>query len=72
MASNRSCLWLAAGAALLLVANGRWIVPLAAWLAPLFLFRFSRKLKPLPCLGLTLLAYIVVHAIAWQSLIPPD
>ncbi len=33
---------LAIGTAFLLVSNGRWIVPIAAWLAPLFLLRFVR------------------------------
>ncbi len=37
-----SYLWLALGAALLLFSYGQWIIPLAAWLAPLFLLRFVR------------------------------
>lgn len=37
-----SWLWLAMGAALLPLASVQTILPLAAWLAPLFLLRFSR------------------------------
>jgi len=33
---------LLAGLALFLVSNGRWIVPVAAWLAPVFLLRWLR------------------------------
>jgi hypothetical protein len=34
---------LAAGAGLLVVSHGRWVVPLAAWLAPVLLLRFGRR-----------------------------
>ncbi|HYF76947.1 MAG TPA: nitrilase-related carbon-nitrogen hydrolase [Symbiobacteriaceae bacterium] len=37
-----SYLWLILGALCLLFSNGKWIVPLAAWLAPLLLIRFLR------------------------------
>ena len=33
---------LLAGAALLVVSNGRWILPLAAWLYPVLLVRYVR------------------------------
>jgi apolipoprotein N-acyltransferase len=42
LAGPRSWLWLAIAAALLLLANGANTVPLAAWLAPVFLLRFVR------------------------------
>jgi hypothetical protein len=32
-----SYLWLAIAAALYLFTGGQWVIPLAAWLAPLFL-----------------------------------
>ena len=54
-----SYLWLAVAAALLLVAGGRWVIPLAAWLAPVFLLRFVRTQRLL--LGL-LLAWLVRSA----------
>ena len=45
-------LWLALGTLLsLFAANGRWDVPLAAWLAPLFFLRFTRSRSPLIGVG---------------------
>ncbi len=43
-----SYLWLALTAALYLFTGGLWVIPLAAWLAPLFLLRFVRTQRPLP------------------------
>jgi apolipoprotein N-acyltransferase len=43
-----SYLWLAVAAALFLFTGGLWIIPLAAWLTPLFLLRFVRTQRPLP------------------------
>src|SRR5437764_8515163 len=40
-----SLLWLAVAGVLFLFTGGRWLVPLAAWLAPLFLLRFVRGRK---------------------------
>ena len=54
-----SYLWLALAAVLFLFAAGQWVIPLAAWLAPLFLLRFVRT-QPL-FLGL-LLAWLVRSA----------
>jgi len=65
-----SYLWLALGAILLLFANGRWIIPLAAWLAGVFIMRFLRTQKPVRGLILVLLASIVVTIVAWQGMIP--
>ena len=42
LAGSRSWLWLATAAALLLFSNGANTVPLAAWLAPVFMLRFVR------------------------------
>jgi apolipoprotein N-acyltransferase len=53
-------LWLAFAAAFFLLNGGRWAVPLAAWLAPLFLLRFVRTQRPF--LGL-LIAWIVRFAV---------
>jgi len=65
-----SYLWLAIGAILLLLANGRWIIPLAAWLAGVFIIHFLRMQKPARGLILGLLTSIVVTIVAWQGLIP--
>jgi len=40
-----SYLWLAIGAVLMLFAHGRWIIPLATWLAPIFILRFVHAKK---------------------------
>ena len=56
-----SYLWLALAAALFVFYAGRWAIPLAAWLAPLFLLRFVRTQRPLPGL---LLAWLVRFAVA--------
>ena len=42
---TRPYLWLALGSALLIVVGWRWNVPIAAWLAPVFLIRFFRTQK---------------------------
>ncbi len=62
--------WLATGAALLLVANGRWIVPLASWLAPIGWLVFLQRSKAAQGLPLGLALYIVVHFVAWRGIIP--
>ena len=49
---------LAIGTAFLLVSNGRWIVPIAAWLAPLFLLRYVRLTRALA--GLVILAVVMM------------
>ncbi len=56
-----SYLWLAAAAVLMLFAAGRWLIPLAAWLAPVFLLRFVRTQRA--WLGL-LLAWLV-RSVVW-------
>ena len=65
-----SYLWLAIGAILLVFLNGRWIIPLATWLAPVFLMRFLRKQKPARGLALVALTNILVFTISWQGMIP--
>jgi apolipoprotein N-acyltransferase len=47
LSSGRSWLWLALGAAVsLLAVDGRWDLPVAAWIAPVLLLRFSRTSRP--------------------------
>jgi len=54
-------LWLAIAAIMFLFYEGRWAIPLAAWLVPLFLLRFVRTQRPLPGL---LLAWLLRLAAA--------
>jgi apolipoprotein N-acyltransferase len=68
--TNRlSYLWLVMAAALFLLAASRWGIPLAAWLAPLFLLRFVRTQHPLPGLLLAWLARSVVAAFVLQGIL---
>lgn len=65
-----SYLWLLIGAGLLLFANGRWIIPLATWLAPIFLMRFARTQPAGRGLGLLLVTNVLVYIFIWQGMIP--
>lgn len=49
---------------------GNVMVPVAAWLAPVFLLRFVRQSLPLPGLGLGALALATGHVIAWYPVLP--
>jgi apolipoprotein N-acyltransferase len=64
-----SYLWLAMAVALFVFAAGRWAIPLAAWLAPLFLLRFVRTQRPLPGLLLAWLVRFAVAAVVLQGII---
>lgn len=58
--SAPNLVWLAIGlAALLLSVGGRWSLPLAAWMAPIFLLRFSRRSRPLVAIaGLAVVSFL--------------
>ncbi|GAC1347952.1 MAG: apolipoprotein N-acyltransferase [Ktedonobacteraceae bacterium] len=64
-----SYLWLAIAAALLVFYAGRWAIPLAAWLAPLFLLRFVRIQHPLPGFLLAWLVRFAIAAVVEQGII---
>jgi len=64
-----SYLWLAIAAALFVVASGRWAIPVAAWLAPLFLLRFVRTQHLLPGLLLAWLVRFVIATILLQGIL---
>ena len=65
-----SYLWLAIGAILLLFSNGNWrIIPLATWLAPVFVMRFLRTQKPGRGLVLVALTHVVAYNIMLQGLL---
>lgn len=65
-----SYLWLAIGIILLIFSNGRWIIPLATWLAPIFFIRFLRTNRAAPGIIIGMLAYIGVVIFTWRGLIP--
>lgn len=57
-----SLVWLVLGAVLFAFSQGRWAVPLFAWLAPVFLIRFVRT-SPFPW---ALAGFVVAHTAAWE------
>ncbi len=63
-------LWLTVAVVLQLVANGRWILPVAAWLAPLawlvFLDRSPRRREATLAFALFVLTQLVV----WRGIVP--
>jgi len=62
---------LLAGAALLVVSNGRWILPLATWLYSVFLVRYVRTAPKLwKGLAATYLVFFVTMPILWLGLWP--
>jgi apolipoprotein N-acyltransferase len=67
---HRSFMWLILGAILSLFANGSWIFPLATWLSPVFLMRFSRTQKPVRGFLLISLATAITGIVAWKDAIP--
>lgn len=69
-ASRRELLWYIPGFLLLLVANGRLVVPLAAWIAPVFLLRASRR--SLAALGMVLgfAGYAGAVTLSWTGMVP--
>src|SRR6266699_468926 len=64
-----SYLWLALAAVLYLFAGIQWVIPLAAWLAPLFLLRFVRTQHPLPGLLLAWLVRAAIAEVVFQGII---
>ena len=65
-----SYFWLLIGTGLLLFSNGRWTIPLATWLAPVFLIRFARTQPALKGLGLLLVTNVLASLFFWQGIIP--
>ena len=66
-----SWLWLAIAVVCLVFIWGRWSVPLAGWLAPVFLLRFMRTQKVLWGYLLVLLVLVVTTVITWIGITDP-
>ena len=69
-----SYLWLAIGVLLLLLVGPRWIIPLAPWLAPVFLIRFMRSQRVLwgfILLVICLIGTTMVQAQGIMAIPPP-
>jgi len=65
-----SWLWLALSTVLLIFSNGRWMFPLASWLAFPLLLRFTRLQKPLIGYLLAVSAIAISSCVAWYGVVP--
>lgn len=68
--ADSGALWLFAAGALLLVADGRDTIALAAWLAPACLLRYVRRQSPLRGLLIAYAVLAVTRGIAFRGMIP--
>ena len=53
-----------------LVSNGRWTIPLASWIAPVFLLRLVRTQPPLRGLSLAYLVILATWLLGWRGMVP--
>lgn len=68
--TNRRFLWLGLGVALLLVANARWILPLATWFFAIGWLVFFDRSRRFSGLAIGLVVYVLVHFVIWWGIIP--
>lgn len=62
--------WLAVAVTLLTVSNGRWIVPAATWLGPVFMLHLLDSTRRWPGLMLMLASSLLLWPFSWQGMIP--
>jgi len=67
---RRGVVWLVGGAALLLVSNGRWILPTAAWLAPIGWLVYLDRTPAVRGLTRALPVWVAAQLLMWRGLIP--
>ena len=65
-----SYIYLLIGFIFLLFFNGRWILPIAAFIAPLFLIRFLRFQRPLKGFLIIVLVGWVSNIFVWKGMLP--
>ncbi len=65
-----SYIYLLIGFTFLFFSNGRWIIPIAAFLAPLFLIRFLRFKKPIKGFLFIIIAGWVSNIFIWKGMMP--
>ena len=68
--ADSAALWLLAAGALLLVADGRNTIALAAWLAPVCLLRFVRRQPAVRGLLTAYAVLVVTRGIAFRGMVP--
>jgi len=68
--SPASWLTLTAAVVLLAVSNGRWHIPVAAWLAPALLLRFVLAERTRVALAMAWTGQVAAYCVAWWGIIP--
>ena len=68
--TNRRFLWLGLGLALLLVANARWILPLATWFFAIGWLVFFDRSRRLSGLTIGFVVYVLLYFVIWWGIIP--
>lgn len=68
--NNYSYIYLLIGFVFLFFFNGRWILPIAAFIAPLFLIRFLRYQKPFIGFLFIVLAGWISNIFIWKGMMP--
>jgi len=66
-----SLVMLLVGTLLVGFSMGRWLAPLAAWIGPVLIIRYSRDHKVGPGYPLIIAAYIVAVGIGFWAVWPP-
>lgn len=61
---------LLAALVLLLFSNGRWVIPIAAWAAPIFLLRFVRGGRAWPRLLVLAAVLYATGCLTWWGMVP--
>ncbi len=67
---NYSYVYLLIGFIFLFFFNGKWILPIAAFIAPIFLIRFYRFQKPLKGFLLIVLVGWISNIFIWKGMLP--
>jgi len=65
-----SFIYLLIGFIFLFFFNGRWILPIAAFVAPIFLIRFLRFQKPIKGFLIIVLAGWLSNIFVWKGMLP--
>ena len=65
-----SYIYLLIGFVFLFFSNGRWALPLATFIAPIFLIRFLRFHKPLKGFVFLIFAGFISNVFIWKGLVP--
>ena len=68
--NNYSYIYLLIGFIFLFFFNGQWILPIAAFIAPIFLIRFLRFQKPFKGFLIIVLAGWVSNIFVWKGMMP--